>query len=329
MFATASFAATDPDEFVEMIRGSRVEVVSTEAGPFRASITRVDLNALWMQQCRETVGRTFRTVIPADRVVVGFLSAAQAPVHMLTAAVADGELLVMSPGEAACSRTSGTSAWGCVSLPTELFHRHGVNLCGRDVLPAEVQQALRPSAADFAHLRRLHAAICAIAKTDAGAAGDPGATRGLEQHLIAAVFAAISGAEELGSLQRYHRQRVMARFEDLIEANPDRPIYLPEVCEAVGVTPRTLNNYCLEHLGMCPSDYLRLRRMHQVHRRLRQSDPAFTSVTAVATRHGFWELGRFSVAYRRLFGESPSVTLHRAPHRPEAASTMRIFSESA
>jgi hypothetical protein len=35
-------------------------------------------------------------------------------------------------------------------------------------------------------------------------------------------------------------------------------------------------------------------------------------VTDIATEHGFWELGRFSVNYRHIFGETPSVTLRRA-----------------
>ena len=35
-------------------------------------------------------------------------------------------------------------------------------------------------------------------------------------------------------------------------------------------------------------------------------------VTEIATALGFVELGRFSVEYRRAFGESPSETLRRA-----------------
>ena len=106
---------------------------------------------------------------------------------------------------------------------------------------------------------------------------------------------------------------IIAKFEELLEVNPHRPLYLPEICAATGAAERTLRNACQEHLGMGPIRYLALRRMHLVRRALLQAVSSTTTVTKIATDHGFWELGRFSVAYRALFDETPSETLRRPP----------------
>src|SRR5262249_39288757 len=119
------------------------------------------------------------------------------------------------------------------------------------------------------------------------------------------------GAEvETATRVRQHHA-IVARFREFLEANPDRPIYLAEICRAIGTSERTLRASCEEHLGMGPNRYLTLRRMHLVRRALLRADASSATVTRIATDHGFWELGRFSVAYRTLFGEPPSMTLHR------------------
>jgi len=104
----------------------------------------------------------------------------------------------------------------------------------------------------------------------------------------------------------------MQRFEQMIEAHREEPLYLTDVCAAVGVSDQSLRLYCQELLGMGPQRYLWLRRMHQARRALTLADPAETTVTMIANDHGFAELGRFAVAYRELFGERPSMTLRRA-----------------
>jgi AraC-like DNA-binding protein len=104
----------------------------------------------------------------------------------------------------------------------------------------------------------------------------------------------------------------MRRFRRVLEENPEQPLYLPDICKVIRVSDRTLRMCCQEHLGMGPKHYLLLRRMHLARRALRAGADA-TTVTDIATRYGFWQLGRFAVEYQSLFGEPPSATLrHRA-----------------
>ena len=103
----------------------------------------------------------------------------------------------------------------------------------------------------------------------------------------------------------------MRRFHRVVEEHVGEPLYIPEICTAIGISERTLRICCQEHLGMGPKRYLLLRRMHLARRALREAVPDATSVTDVATRYGFWQLGRFAVEYQSLFGESPSATLRR------------------
>jgi AraC-like DNA-binding protein len=102
---------------------------------------------------------------------------------------------------------------------------------------------------------------------------------------------------------------IMRRFRRVVEENREQPLYIPEICNSIRVPSRTLRMVCQEHLGMGPKRYLVLRRMHLARRALREAQPVATSVTDIATRFGFWQLGRFAVAYRSIYGESPSATL--------------------
>jgi AraC-like DNA-binding protein len=125
--------------------------------------------------------------------------------------------------------------------------------------------------------------------------------------------AQVEGAPVRMSSGRRRRLAIMARFEEFLATDHDRPFYLAEICAAIGASERTLRVCCKEHLGMGPIRYLWLRRMHLAHRALVLANPASATVTETATEYGFLELGRFSVEYRALFGEPPSASLRRPP----------------
>ena len=60
-------------------------------------------------------------------------------------------------------------------------------------------------------------------------------------------------------------------------------------------------------LDVSPSRYLLATRLNRVHRDLWASPPE-VSIQQLATRWGFWHMGRFAKYYRDTFGERPSET---------------------
>ncbi len=79
----------------------------------------------------------------------------------------------------------------------------------------------------------------------------------------------------------------------------------------LGVSLRTLEMAFRSCMELPPSRYLRRLRLNRAHAGLVRHGPEETTVTRIATDLGFTELGRFSVEYRRIFGETPSATLRR------------------
>ena len=169
----------------------------------------------------------------------------------------------------------------------------------------------------MSRLLRLYKVVAELAHDAPDVLQVPELVRALESELIHVVARCLGESTGVATSVGVRRHKaIIARFERLLSANPDRPLYLTEICAGVGVAERTLRAACEEHLGMGPIRYLTLRRMHLVRRALIGADAARTNVTRVVTDHGFWELGRFSVAYRTLFGESPSETLRRPTQQP-------------
>lgn len=107
------------------------------------------------------------------------------------------------------------------------------------------------------------------------------------------------------------RPNVMQRFGQMLIERQGQPVFIADVCEEIGVSDRTLRTYCQEHLGTSPHRYLFLRRMNLAREALTAANPTTKTVTQIALDYGFGELGRFSVKYKREFGESPSATLGR------------------
>lgn len=110
------------------------------------------------------------------------------------------------------------------------------------------------------------------------------------------------------------RQGVVSRARAHLLAHPDQPVTVPELCQQLHVSRRTLQ-YCFEDvLGFSPIQYLRAIRLNGARRHLREPNPCHQTVHDVAAHWGFWHLSQFSSDYRKLFSETPSETRKACPH---------------
>lgn len=126
--------------------------------------------------------------------------------------------------------------------------------------------------------------------------------------------------DKLRRLERPVTPRDVKRAIDYIEANLDAAIGLPEIVAAGGVPGRTLIKHFRDFEGTSPMRYLRSARYQRVQEVLLRAEPE-QSVTEIALKWGFTHMGRFSVEYRKRFGESPSETLQR--RKPAVAGKLQ------
>jgi AraC-like DNA-binding protein len=96
---------------------------------------------------------------------------------------------------------------------------------------------------------------------------------------------------------------------DYIEDQYREPVHLETLCRTTGISARSLQRGFRNYFDQTLTEYVKTVRLDNARRELQATDAALTSVACIAMRHGNAHLGRFSVAYRERFGESPRATL--------------------
>ena len=312
MPSSAVRAFSDPDDFASAIRGGTAYITVVGRGEFTAKHFRIDLHQLWLQTLAESVPRILHAANLPGRAMISFHTSPGQELVSGGVEMRPTNIIQYSEGQSYYQRCSGPIRANAMSLPLEEMAAVSESMAATDLTPPRDATLITPPPAAMARLRRLHAAAAQLAEDAPEIIAHPEAARGLEQALIEALISCLAcGERRENSLAQGHHAIVMRRFHRVVEENPEQPLFIPEICKAIRVPGRTLRMCCQEHLGMSPKRYLLLRRMSLARRALRRAEPDATSVTEVATRYGFWQLGRFAIEYQSLFGESPSATLRR------------------
>lgn len=308
----ATMTCTDIGAFSAVFRSPSCEFTAESPDRFAARYSLLDFNRVGMLRVSENLARVAHFVIPETHVALSFQARPGPSIRVSGMELGATQIGVHAPGGYVFQRLSGPSTWGTVFLPADALMDFGATAASLEfLLSARTLVATVPALA-LDRLRDLHAELATLAETAPAVVANPGTARGLEEALAQRLLACVEIPERSDvSSARHRHTQTLRKLQELAEAYGNQPLFMLDVCSILGTSRRRLQEICNEFLGMGPKRFLLLRRMQLVNQALMRADPAETSVTEIAMRCGFWELGRFAVAYRKLFGEPPSRTLRR------------------
>lgn len=175
---------------------------------------------------------------------------------------------------------------------------------------------------DHAELCRVIECLLALAGSGAAAADDTVSSTGappsrdlhtlctLTGQLLQQLAAGLGSGRSAGMGSASRRQLSVVLQARALAIDPlNSLLSVEDLGQRLGLTPRTLHNHFLKTVGGSPAEFLRAVRLNACRRRLLDAVTDRLTVQDVAAQWGFFHMGRFSQAYRDLFGELPSQTL--------------------
>jgi AraC-like DNA-binding protein len=279
---------TDPLPCQTAILSADVEILRTSKDNFRAEITQVGADSLWSERFHVSSSQIIRSICKPGRQSIAFLTESNSStLQHCGIEVSPGDIII--DGYEVVHRTSGPCLdYASISLTTEELDSLAASCVGKGLVKGLTPRIVHPRPELMSRLLAVHKVVGHLAQETPKFIEAPEVFRALKNTLLHVMIRCLveSTHTELSTGGRRY-EWIIAKLEDFLAANPDRPIYLTEVCSGIGVAERTLRAACEEHLGMGPIRYLTLRRMHLVRRALLGAESKNANVTSIVTDHGF------------------------------------------
>ena len=310
------FRVTDPVEFGLRLRPVAANVTAEHGGQdrFSADVRACALPHLGMFSVRIEDAKVYRS--PSDYIAL------TVPLdHELrffdgdeTGGFLPGRVHILWPHDQMDLNIAKVSSLLVATYPISWLRERWrkVSALDRETTP-EASDCLSLNVAEgrayWRHLNFVWSEICNGAqflKSDA-------ATDAIEQASAALLLLAFENGAICGSSDAEAQETDLSleKAEAYIHANLGEQITLADLVAVSNTSVSSLLRAFRIHRNMSPMKYVKQIRLESTQRALLAARTGVTTVTEVAMDHGFFQLGRFSADYRRVFGELPSQTLGR------------------
>lgn len=309
---------TDPEEFVEAIRGSRIDACLLGRRPGvsrleRVHLPRTCLDTVWMASPLLATGE-----ISPDCYSLVYVTDCPEEGHVFNFSIrhSSGYIGFYAPGGVLDAFVPAGYANATLTVPKDLLLQE---LATRfpEAPAAWLKNGLGVAIPETAR-RRIDALLAArrdLDRADPGWISETMARRAFEQDLIEVFAEALRKtwlqSQTTANTSGHKRYGALRRTRDHIAAHRNTPIRLDDLCAATGMSRRGLEYLFKDFFGIGVNAFVRSQRLHGARREMLISHPEPGRVKRIALNWGFWHLGRFAAEYRSMFGETPADTLRK------------------
>lgn len=230
------------------------------------------------------------------------------PGHINGQVATQDEVFAAPPGSEFCLVCHPAHHWHTVFVPSSLLF---TSTPESEFASSAKTQLLKPPPQLTQRFTSLVGRFLAAADSRPQLLTSPVAVESFQNELLTAVKELFIRNQRSAGRHFVRWNSYTKSVEGLAMSDPHLSLSIAELSRQVGVPERTLRTAFQSCYGLSPAEYLRILRLNQARRRLVASCQDQTTVTQIAVELGFWDLGRFAGAYRRLFGELPSATLRK------------------
>jgi AraC-like DNA-binding protein len=301
----------DPDAMRMTLQDGAIEHLQLGRGVFEGSGTHTTTPGLRTDWGDNNQPLQARGGLSRDMLTVGVLIGGEGAWRIQGAPAASGDMVLLPEGGELLINLPPKAQWLALQVSRDRLEAAGVPL-GRLQGAAAWRLGAAQGSGGYAQLADVAPVLAPLEAFPVDAGFD---VHVAQEQLFTALLcewerrrAADGRAAE--KLQPDERLRVVRRAEAYIEAHSGAVVRIDDLCSAACTSLSTLERVFREVFGLTPRRYLTLRRLAGVRSDLLNGDPA-RSVTDVATRWGFFHLGRFAQEYGQLYHERPSQTRTR------------------
>jgi AraC-like DNA-binding protein len=307
--AVLTVEARDVEETLQIAATIPRQVMQLGAGRFYGHGIEARTNRLSFGEMSWDPGFWARGTLPDRHFALAFCRHRRGTMRFQNAAFHADEIAVVDEGEDFDLRVMGPAQMIFVLVAKPLLLQHARALLQRplDDWIADCRLTASPPALLSVCGPILHALLRNL-RDNADLLRHPRASRSIETVVLDTLMSTVEPPVE--RVSSFGRRQIARRAEEYLRAQLAEPVSLRELCAAAGTSERTLHLAFIESFGMSPKQLLKTLRLNRARQALRNPTPS-TTVTDVALDWGFFHFGRFSIAYREMFGETPLQTLRR------------------